>query len=122
MKLFISRSDYSNLRALIEAAKLGTRISAQEISSLDRELKIAQIVDEVAPDIVKLGSTVKVKQDPGNREFSIRIVMPHEADMKTHKLSIFAPLATALLGYRCGSSFTWGFPNGIKSLEILEVR
>lgn len=122
MKLFISKSDYSSLRALIEGARQGNRVSKQELTTLDQEIRQAQVVDEVDPDIVRIGSQVRLKQDPGNREINIQIVMPHEADLKEHKLSIFSPLATALLGYRCGSSFTWGFPNGIKNLQILEVK
>ncbi|MBY0543344.1 MAG: GreA/GreB family elongation factor, partial [Sphingobacteriaceae bacterium] len=38
-----------------------------------------------------------------------------------HKVSIFAPISIALLGYQTGDLIEWEMPDGIKEFKILEV-
>jgi regulator of nucleoside diphosphate kinase len=43
---------------------------------------------------------------------------PVEADLDAGKLSVLAPIGTALLGYREGDVVEWPVPGGVRVLKI----
>lgn len=91
---------------------------------LYEELTTARIIKEedFPEDVVCLKSTVAFKDIASGHQFNYKIVLPSEANIKEGRISIFAPLAIALLGYRRGAKVDWEMPAGIKTYEILSVR
>jgi regulator of nucleoside diphosphate kinase len=51
----------------------------------------------------------------------LMIVTPDKADIKKRKISIMAPLGTALIGFRQGQKVNWQVPSGKKTFTIMEV-
>ncbi len=51
----------------------------------------------------------------------IQVVLPENADFKNGKISILAPLATALIGFSENDSVTWNMPSGETKLKVLSV-
>jgi len=49
------------------------------------------------------------------------LVFPGEANVSQRKLSILAPLGTAVLGYRAGDIIEWTVPGGTRRLEVQRV-
>lgn len=49
------------------------------------------------------------------------LTFPDQADVATGRLSILAPVGTALLGFREGSIVDWPTPGGIRRLKIHHV-
>jgi len=49
------------------------------------------------------------------------LVFPSDADLKNGKLSVLAPIGTALLGYRQGDIFNWKVPGGTMKIKVLEI-
>jgi len=49
------------------------------------------------------------------------LVMPGAADIRQRKISIMAPIGTALLGFRQGQVVRWQVPSGRKKFTIVEV-
>ncbi|MDQ5977944.1 MAG: regulator of nucleoside diphosphate kinase [Verrucomicrobiota bacterium] len=49
------------------------------------------------------------------------LTFPDQADVATGRLSILAPVGTALLGFREGSIVDWPTPGGIRRLKIHRV-
>jgi len=47
--------------------------------------------------------------------------LPDAADIKKNKVSVLAPIAIALLGYRKGVNDRWEVPTGIQEFEVLKV-
>jgi len=96
----------------------------ENFSKLYEELKKAQIVDaENFPgDIVRLNSTVVIKDLKTKRDMTITIVLPQKADIKQKKVSVLAPIGTALIGFRKGQTVSWQVPSGKKDFMIMEVR
>lgn len=37
------------------------------------------------------------------------------------KISVLAPIGTAMLGYRAGDTFSWQVPAGIRRIKILAI-
>ena len=49
------------------------------------------------------------------------LVFPSDADIERRRISILAPIGTALIGYRVGDRIEWRTPGGTRRLEIEEV-
>jgi regulator of nucleoside diphosphate kinase len=48
-------------------------------------------------------------------------VFPHEANVDDGKVSVLAPLGTAVLGYRTGDLIEWNVPGGTRRLQVERV-
>lgn len=53
---------------------------------------------------------------------SVRIVYPHDADAGSGRVSVLAPIGSALLGLRIGQTITWRVPRGHKPIRVVEIR
>lgn len=49
------------------------------------------------------------------------MVFPSEAKVEDRKISILAPIGTALPGYRVGDTVEWPVPGGVRRLRIEEL-
>jgi regulator of nucleoside diphosphate kinase len=88
------------------------------------ELESAHVVreDELPEDTICINSVVQVREVVNKQSFIFQIVLPPNADVRKNKISVFAPIAIALLGYRKGSRIQWEMPNGMQEFEILKVN
>ncbi len=91
--------------------------------ALDAELRRAQVVDEAAvpPDVVTMNTEVVYEDDTGARR-TVRVVYPREADSARGRISVLAPIGSALLGLRVGQSIEWVLPRGRRRLRVVEIR
>jgi regulator of nucleoside diphosphate kinase len=48
-------------------------------------------------------------------------VFPSEANFDEGKISVLAPVGTAMLGYRVGDSIEWEVPSGRRRLKVEEL-
>jgi regulator of nucleoside diphosphate kinase len=49
------------------------------------------------------------------------LVYPEEANIQENKISIFAPIAMALLGYKKGDIVNWPTPGGKIKIKIEDI-
>lgn len=93
-------------------------------SRLRTEIKQATVFndDDLPSDVVSLNTEAKIISSETNKEFIFKVVRPKEADIKQQKVSIFAPISIALLGYQTDDIINWEMPDGIKEFKILNVR
>ena len=92
--------------------------------ALEAELNRANVVEprEIPPDVVTMNSTVTFRVESSEREFSLTLVYPKDADDSSTKISIFAPVGSALLGLREGDEMSWPKPGGGSlKVRILKV-
>ena len=76
---------------------------------------------EVPPDVVTMNSSVRVSDLGTAKSEVITIVFPSDANYEDGKVSVLAPLGTALLGYRVGDVVYWHVPRGVRQLRIDEI-
>jgi regulator of nucleoside diphosphate kinase len=57
----------------------------------------------------------------GTRQ-ELTLVGPAEANVSARRISVLAPLGTALLGYREGDEVEWLMPGGVRRLRIESVQ
>ena len=91
---------------------------------LEKELSRAYVVNskDVPPDVVTMNSVVQVSyaDEPGEIE-NYTLVYPKEADVMENKISILAPIGTALLGFKEGSDISWETPGGVVEMVVRKI-
>ena len=93
------------------------------IEELEAELNRAIIVDadKIPPEIVTMNSKAYLRDmDTGKDEF-YQLVYPEDADIEQNKISILAPIGTAILGYKVGDIIEWKVPAGLRKLKIKKI-
>src|SRR5687768_14321242 len=99
--ILITREDKKRL--LYVLPRLDTEYGDREdLQLLGDELARAVEVepDDVPADVVTLNSTVRVTDLESGSSSDYTVVMPGEANYDAGRISVLAPLGTALLGYR----------------------
>lgn len=119
-KIILNKLDYLRIQKHIKEARMKKTIDANEAAKLASELEAATLLDpqEIPADVVTMNSVVKISFDGENRQQEFRIVYPEEADIKARKVSIFSPVATALIGFKVGDLIEWMVPGGLKKIRI----
>lgn len=121
--IVITKSDLRRLEHLLESEFAQAIDPKTYLGDLQAELQRAKIVAsaDVPHDVITMNSTVRLLDlDTGEVE-TYTLVYPHQANIAEHKLSILAPIGTALLGYRVGDIVRWRVPSGRRRLQIEDV-
>ncbi len=121
--IYITQFDVARLREQLAEARRTAGWSATHLAKLEAELSRGTIVDptEVPPDVITMNSRVKLLDLDTGEEMVFTLVFPAEADLAASKISVLAPIGTAMLGYRVGDKFTWEVPDGERTLQVKEL-
>lgn len=122
-KITVTREDYSQLVELLRDKLLSMIAERGTVRELAGELEKARIVDarHVSPDVVTMNSTVQLTDLSSGETETFTLVYPDEANINEGKLSIFAPIGIAILGYRVSDRVSWKVPAGTIELRIDKV-
>lgn len=122
-KLIVNRLDYGRIRQCISDAKQFKSISDVEAGKLIKELNSAEIVEpeEIPSNVVTMNSIVRLSFLNNNKQIQFQLVYPDRANLKENKISIFSPIATALIGYKVNDEIEWIVPGGPTKIRIEEI-
>ena len=122
-QLVLLKEDYTLLISYLKGSHGKTAFDRRNADGLQSELKKAKLVnkDNFPLDVVRLNSTVKIKTEDKDEIIELMLVTPDKADIKERKISIMAPIGTALIGFRQGQKVKWQVPAGKKTFTIMEV-
>jgi regulator of nucleoside diphosphate kinase len=123
-KIVVTEADYERLHSLIESLRRLHQYDTERLDELESELNRATIVkaSEVSADVITMNSRVRIKDLRSGRKHTYQIVFPKDANISENRISVLAPIGTALLGYRTGTSVQWRVPSGMRRLRILDVE
>lgn len=123
-KIVMSRQDANRLRSLVAAERARHGQNREHLEDLEHELDRARVVEgELLPDDrVAVNSTVRVRDLDSGVSHDYTLVWPSDADAAKRRISVLAPMGTALLGCRAGDRVEWLMPGGLVRLTIEEVR
>lgn len=115
--------DYKLLLSYLNGGFGKTAFDRRNAEDLQTELKKAKLVnkDDFPGDVVRLNSKVKIKAEGKDEVMELMLVTPDKADIKEKRISIMAPIGTALIGFRQGQKIKWQVPAGKKTFTIMEV-
>ncbi len=121
--ILATQDDLWQLAQLIECALRFQPLSHQHLAELKEELNTARVVaqEEMPSDVVTLNSEVRVRDLDSGHEGVYKIVFPRDAHASDNRISVLAPVVTALLGRRAGETLELNTPTGKKQLKVKEV-
>jgi regulator of nucleoside diphosphate kinase len=120
--IVIAERDARRLDGLLGAGRAG-RHDAEHLRELRAELDRALIVepDAVPVGVITMDSTAMVMDLTTGMRRQITLVYPADASAELGRISVLAPLGTALLGFREGDEVEWRMPGGLRHLRIERV-
>ena len=115
-QIIVSEADQGRLTTLaMDALNRHPLVAAELLAEMERALVTS--ADALPSGVVQMGSTVIFRSEDGETR-RVTLVFPGQADISKGKISILAPLGTALLGYRIGDVVNWRMPGGNRRLRI----
>ncbi len=120
--ILVTESDMKLLRTMLEFRKGSNSRDERHLEMLASELEHASVVpsEEIPPDVVTMHSRVLIEDVETGVEVAYTLEFPAAAN-KLGRLSILAPIGTALLGYKEGDVIEWPVPKGVRRVRVLAV-
>lgn len=100
--IMVAEQDYTRLLPLLHDHPL--------LDELGRAIVVP--VEQMPPEIVRINSLVTYIDESSGVSRSVELVFPEDADITSGKVSVLAPVGSALLGLSIGDTIDWPFPNG----------
>ncbi len=119
-KIVVSTLDAERIEQLLDGLPYNVAIKDE----LEAELLRADVVEptEIPANVVTMNSTVRFKVASSPEEFELTLVYPKDLDASGKKISILAPIGSALLGLTQGDQIQWPTPDGgIQQVTIQEI-
>ncbi len=119
--IVISSRDSQRLEALLESLPAH---ALPDLQALRQELDRAEIVapEKMPPTVVTMNSTVHFRMATSEEDFRLTLVYPKDVGDGADRISVLAPVGSALLGLSVGDEIEWPRPGGGRiRLTIAEV-
>jgi regulator of nucleoside diphosphate kinase len=121
--IHITELDRKHLIDLITNAESGEYRGSIYLEKLRGELNRATIVlpQEIPGDVITMNSKVALLDLDTQERETYTLVYPENANSAEGRISILAPIGTAMLGYRVGDVFEWEVPAGKRRLKVDKI-
>jgi regulator of nucleoside diphosphate kinase len=122
--IIVTRLDVQRLERLIDSLDEKTQDSPG-VLALQDELDRAETVghEEIPAGVVTMNSRVHCREEASGKDYHLTLVYPKDANADEGKISILAPIGSALLGLSVGEKIDWPAPGGkTLKLELLAVE
>ncbi|MBC3385969.1 nucleoside diphosphate kinase regulator [Pseudomonas sp. SWRI12] len=118
----LTRLDVQRLERLIDSLDE----TLPGVIALQTELDRAENVvghEEVPADVVTMNSRVHCREESSGKDYHLTLVYPQDAKADEGRISILAPVGSALLGLKVGQHIDWPAPGGkTLKLTLLDVE
>lgn len=118
-RIYITESDKKRLWPMVEALKN----SRDDIRALQTELELANVVTpaDLPSDVITMNSQAQLRDLETDEVATYTLVFPDEASIDEGRISVVAPVGTAMLGHRVGEEFEWEVPAGRVRFRVVKV-
>ncbi|MCP2043342.1 nucleoside diphosphate kinase regulator [Pontibacter sp. HSC-36F09] len=119
--IYLTEKDFQRLHSLVQAQRAIS--GAHTVEALSQELKQAKVVasEEIPENVVTMNSLVKLTELKSGAQMELTVVYPKDADLSKFKISVLAPVGSAILGCKVGDKVERPGPKGTIVYEIMEV-
>lgn len=121
-RILVTETDLERLQRVIEQHGGGRNAELAEM--LEQELARAEVTSsqDVPADVVTMNSTVIYEDEETGARRQVTLSYPQDARSDEGRISVIAPIGSALLGLSVGQSIEWPVPGGrTKTLRIVAV-
>lgn len=120
--IYITDYDMERLKKLLLFEKI-VHPDREDLQGLEAELSRSRVVasSEIPQGVVMMNSKVRFIDLDTGEEMIYTLVFPEEANIDQNRISVLAPIGTALLGYRVGDTLEWQVPAGLRRLKVTEI-
>lgn len=118
----VTVTDHERLRRVVDAYS-GTR-DRDATEALSDELDRAELVapEQIAGNVVTMNSRVVFRDDETGDAREVALVYPQESNPDAGRISVLAPIGSALLGLSLGQTIDWPIPSGkLKRLRAVRI-
>jgi regulator of nucleoside diphosphate kinase len=121
--IHVTGQDMQRLRHILSAPGGASTRDQAHLQTLREELDRAVVVsaEETPADVVTMRTLVRIRDLKSGMQGDYTLVYPWEADVDSNRVSVLAPLGTALLGYREGDQIDWRMPGGVRRLRVEKI-
>lgn len=121
-KVRVTESDFDKLTAVSHAPRAPTPGAELLLEELERFSIVPDHADRRLK-FVRLGSKVTYRDLVLQRERTVRVGLPGEADVDENRISVLAPIGAALIGLAVGDVFRWtGADEKVREIEVLGIE
>ncbi len=119
-RIFITSFDFDFLKDLLCVGSKFNNRNRPDLSELEKELYRAKIVKsrEIPPDVVTMNSCVKLRDLDTDEEMEFTLSFPGNSNIDENRISVIAPIGTAIMGYSAGDTIDWHAPAGNHRIRI----
>lgn len=120
---YITDFDLKRLRETISIWRRSDFTRRNDLQELEEVLNRGLLVSSrnVPGDVITMNSTACLIDLDTGEELVYTLVFPKDADIQQNKISVLAPIGTAMLGYSIGEIFEWRVPDGVRRLKVKEL-
>ena len=118
--IYVTKDDAEKLMKLLETAKIFYDEDRDDLQELEAELEQGHVVDsgDVPQDVIIMNSKVRLLDLDTGEEVIYKLVFPEDMDIDQDKISIMAPVGTAMLGRHVGEVIEGKIPAGLCKLKV----
>ncbi|WP_407354233.1 nucleoside diphosphate kinase regulator [Luteimonas sp. R10] len=120
--IIVSEPDAERLESLLESDEWRAQPAARALQS---ELLRAEVRprENMPADVVGMHSLVECEDERSGGRHRLTLVYPNEADVASGRVSVLAPVGSALLGLSVGQHIDWNTADGHRlRLRVLAVQ
>ncbi|MFW6147208.1 MAG: nucleoside diphosphate kinase regulator [Thermodesulfobacteriota bacterium] len=121
--LYITEPNRQRLESILEYAQTSNAQQRENLARLMEDLDRANVVEscDIPPDVVTINSKVQLRDLDSGTEITFTLVYPTGADASQDRISVLAPIGSAVLGYRSGNVIEWNVPAGKRRFKIEKI-
>jgi len=121
--IYITDNDMKRLRELIKVAREFDNEDKKYLRELEDELNKGEVINsrDVSHDVITMNSKIRLRDINTQKDMVYWLVFPDDSNADQGKISILAPIGTALLGYKVGDIIEWKVPAGATKLKVEEI-
>jgi regulator of nucleoside diphosphate kinase len=120
-RIILTSRDFERLEALLDSLPPN---AFPYKANLEAELERAEIVapDQIPPNVVTMNSTVHFNIAESGDDFRLTLVYPKDSGGQSDRISVLAPIGSALLGLSVGDELEWPRPGGgMSTVRVVDV-
>ncbi len=122
-QIVITDYDLERLKSLIGGMRNRALRDSKHLKELSDELGRAVVVNsqEIPLDVVTMNSRVVLEDLDSGETLELTLSFPSDTDGGEGRVSVLAPIGTAIIGYRKGDVVEWDVPGGRRRLLVKDL-